>query len=131
MVIVDFESMFRQLEEQSRQINDLLDRVNQILARYNSGSRYGDECTRKKEKALRRELLLNKANQLFQLIRLIIKHNQILKKNRLFNILAVFNFYRKHEQHLIEDLLLVTDEKLIVNSNDKERGGLQWQQVFA
>lgn len=110
-------------------LNQMLgvDFCNPLLVRTDGRRSYGDKLNRKKEEVKKRELLLNRGNQLFQLIRFMIKHDHILKRNRLFQLGERFNLYRKIKQSLINKLRLMIDNKVIINRKNKVRGDLQWQ----
>lgn len=136
MFITDMQAIHMRLADTQKRIDELLSRINQILGVdscnpllvWTDGRRsYGDKLNRKKEEVKKRELLLNRGNQLFQLIRFMIKHNHILKRNRLFQLGEMFNLYRKIKQSLIDKLRLMIDNKVIINRKNKVRGDLQWQ----
>lgn len=131
MFVIDMEASLRRLDEELKRLDELYARIDRALARHEVYSPYCDLFSRKAEEAKRREQLLNKANHLFQLIRFMIKHNHILKRNRLFQLGEMFNLYRNIQQSRIDELNLVMDEKIIIKRENKERGELQWQQVFA
>ncbi len=131
MFFIDIEASLRRLDERLKELDDLYARIDRALARHEFYSPYCDLFSRKAEEARRRDQLLNKANHLFRLIRFMIKHNHILKRNRLFQLGELFNLYRKIKQGRIDRLNLVMDEKIIIKRENKERGELQWQQVFA
>lgn len=131
MFTIDFEATLQKLAEQRKEFEENLARLDRILASLDAYSPYRDKFSRKKEEAQKRELLLSKANQLFQLIRFMIKHNHLLKRNRLFQLGEMFNLYRNIQQNRIDELNLMMDDKTIINRENKVRGELQWQQVFA
>ncbi|HCE1989071.1 hypothetical protein ACSTJ7_22480 [Vibrio parahaemolyticus] len=137
MFTIDFEATLRKVVEQRKEAEEYLKRLEQMLVSwdayspYSPYSPYRDKLSRKKEEAKKRELLLSKANQLFQLIRFMIKHNHLLKRNRLFQLGEMFNLYRNIQQSRIDELNLMMDDKTIINRENKVRGELQWQQVFA
>ncbi|TOK32811.1 hypothetical protein [Vibrio parahaemolyticus] len=134
MFTIDFEATLRKVVEQRKEVEEYLKRLEQMLVSwdaYSPYSPYRDKLSRKKEEAKKRELLLSKANQLFQLIRFMIKHNHLLKRNRLFQLGEMFNLYRNIQQSRIDELNLMMDDKTIINRENKVRGELQWQQVFA
>lgn len=134
MSIIDFEATFRELAERRKEIDTFLAHLKRMLD-FQSNHWLKDVpqrmYNRKKEEAQKRELLLNKVNQLFQLIRFMIKHNQLLKRNRLFQVGEMFNLYSKIQLSRIDELNKMMDDKVIINRENKVRGELQWQQVFA
>lgn len=73
------------------------------------------------------ESLFNKANQLFQLIRFMIKNNYLLKRNHLFQLGEMFKLFRNIQQSLMDELNLMMKDKIIINRENKVRGDLQWQ----
>lgn len=131
MFTIDIEATIREFAEQRKKLEEYLDKIDRMLTSRDAYSPYSDMFSRKKEEAQKRELLLNQANQLFQLIRFMIKHNLLLKRNRLFQLGEMFNLYRKIQQSRIDELSLMMDDKTIINREKKVRGELQWQQVFA
>ncbi|HCM1070476.1 hypothetical protein [Vibrio parahaemolyticus] len=131
MFTIDFEATLRKVVEQRKEVEEYLKRLEQMLVSWDAYSPYRYKLSRKKEEAKKRELLLSKANQLFQLIRFMIKHNHLLKRNRLFQLGEMFNRYRNIQQSRIDELNLMMDDKTIINRENKVRGKLQWQQVFA
>lgn len=131
MITINIEATLRKLAEHQKRTEGYLELIERILADRDSYSPYFDMFSRKKDETEKRELLLNNANQLFQLIRFMLKHNYLLKRNRLIQLGETLNLYRKIQLVQIDELSLMMDDKSIINRENEIRGELQWQQVFA
>ncbi|WP_105213122.1 hypothetical protein [Pseudoalteromonas sp. T1lg22] len=128
---VHFEITFQRLNDKLELVDEYLRQALRILNDGNSHVSRIDIFNHKIAEANKRELLLKNTNHLVQLIRFMIKHNQLLKRGRVFQFRDLFNTYYKSQLMWIEELSFKIVSVITANMENKVRGELQWQQVSA
>ncbi|HDY7980324.1 hypothetical protein [Vibrio vulnificus] len=130
MRIIGFEELAKRrldFEQQLENIEQQLENIERILGI----SCVIDTPIESNQNTKKQRNFLNKYSHLLCLIRIMVKSNLLLKRNRLFKLDEVFRLYKAMQQICVIDVRLILANKLPVKCNDKARGELLWQQVFA